>query len=97
MKVAFAVHAQRQARTVVSWWRRHRSAAPQLFEDELDALVLALAAGQTPGSAYPGRVGVRRALLPRSRYHVYYEAQSADFVVVLAVWHTARGRAPKLD
>lgn len=37
--------------------------------------------------------GVRRVLLPRTRYHLYYQA-SKDLVEVLALWHSSRGGAP---
>jgi plasmid stabilization system protein ParE len=40
---------------------------------------------------------VRRMLLPRTQYCVYYFIdETARLVTVLAVWHTARGRGPKL-
>ncbi len=97
MKVRFAARALRQATSVARWWRRNRAAAPFLFDEELDALVATLRAGNALGTEYPARDGTRRALLPRSRYHVYYEIERDDGIVVLAIWHTARGREPRLD
>jgi plasmid stabilization system protein ParE len=40
-------------------------------------------------------VGIRRVLLPRTRYHVYYVARE-DVVLVLAVWHAKRGSGPPM-
>lgn len=41
--------------------------------------------------------GIRRLLLERSRYHVYYTSDAASgVVVVLAVWSAVRGRRPPL-
>jgi hypothetical protein len=40
---------------------------------------------------------MRRILMPRTRYHVYYVvAEDERLVLVHAVWHTARGQGPKL-
>jgi plasmid stabilization system protein ParE len=39
----------------------------------------------------------RRLVLQRSRYHVYYVVHPAtDQVEILAIWHTARGKLPRL-
>ena len=38
---------------------------------------------------------VRRVLLPTTRYHVYYRAES-DRITVLGVWHASRGGGPPL-
>jgi hypothetical protein len=38
---------------------------------------------------------VRRVLMRRTRYYLYYRA-TADVLEVLAIWHTARGEGPGL-
>ena len=38
---------------------------------------------------------VRRALLPKTKNHVYYAIEGTA-VVVLSVWGTPRGRGPRL-
>jgi len=84
---------------VSAWWREHRPAAPQLFALELaDALEL-LAATPTLGIYYAKRRGraIRRLLLPRSRYHIYFTYdETADVIEVCAVWQATRGRGPSL-
>jgi len=41
------------------------------------------------------RLGIRRVLMPRSRYHVYYSIEEKFGIVrVHAVWHAARGVTP---
>lgn len=49
-------------------------------------------------AARSGRLkDVRRVNLPRIRYHLYYRPTSDDeSVEVLALWHSERGRDPKL-
>jgi plasmid stabilization system protein ParE len=38
---------------------------------------------------------MRRILMPRTRYHVYYTADDGDRLVrVHAVWHLSRGQRP---
>ena len=39
--------------------------------------------------------GLRRVLLRRTRYHVYYRARG-EVLEVLAVWHASRGAGPGL-
>ncbi|MBI4956906.1 MAG: hypothetical protein HY908_33125 [Myxococcales bacterium] len=44
-----------------------------------------------------GGVRVRRVLLARTRYAVYYSLDAeAEVVTVHSVWSTLRGRGPKL-
>jgi len=50
------------------------------------------------GKAYPDAPvpEVRRLLIGRSRYHIYWEVDAgSDTVTVLAVWHVRRGSGPR--
>ena len=89
--------ADKQVRATDDWWRRHRTAAPDLFLDELEAAFALI--GSAPNVGHPYRrspvAGTRRVLLARTRYHVYYAPLGAQ-VVVLAVWHARRGSGPPL-
>lgn len=89
--------ADSQIRIIDAWWREHRSAAPDLFIDELSAAFDVI--GHTSHVGRPYRrapvAGTRRVLLSRTRYHVYYVPQK-DEVWVLAVWHARRGSGPPL-
>jgi len=52
-----------------------------------------------PGIGAPARrtraKGVRRVILARVRYYLYYRV-SGEFVDILAFWHTSRGRQPRV-
>ena len=89
--------ADEQIRMVHNWWRRNRSAAPDMFVNELASAFTLV--GSTPHLGHPYRrspvAGVRRVLLPGSRYHVYYVGLDHE-VRVLAVWHGRRGSGPPL-
>jgi hypothetical protein len=40
---------------------------------------------------------IRRLLMPRTSYHVFFEVNDRqEKVHVLAVWHAVRGRGPRL-
>ena len=56
------------------WWRENRPAAPDLLEQELQSVLALVASAPTLGAvARDARVkDVRRVLLRRTRYHVYY-------------------------
>ena len=91
--------AEEQAVAAASWWAQNRVAAPGLFTDELLGALDMLSGTPDVGRRYRrARIpGLRRILLPRTRYHVYYvhEPESCK-VVVLAVWSAVRGQGPEL-
>jgi plasmid stabilization system protein ParE len=101
MSGVFAVvlqrRATREAEQADDWWRRNRPSSPDLFVTEFDRMLAAIVLMPTLGR--PARseraVGLRRVLLRRTRYHVYYRVR-AETLEVLAVWHAARGTGPGL-
>ena len=95
MKVELSREASAQARQIDAWWRRNRRTAPELFVRELGRAVDALEAMPGLGVRYAPKPGVRRLLLERTRYHVYFAAD-AERVYVIAVWSALRGRGPAL-
>jgi len=91
--------AEEQLRAASSWWQENRLASPGLLVEELDRAIEMLR--ELPGLGarfHRGTIpGVRRVLLRRSGYWVYYLPDEARAVVyVLAVWSGRRGTAPRL-
>ena len=98
-RVEFSPEAVRQAQQVEQWWRGNRPASPGLLMEELAGAVEALSASPGVGAPYRRAAlpGMRRVLLPRTRYHLYYTVDEAEEVVrIHALWHTARGQGPTL-
>lgn len=97
LPVEFSDDAREQAAAASAWWRANRERAPDLFEDELAAATERLASSSSLAPVYAtvGGADVRRILLPRTRYRVYFTIEP-EIVVVHAVWHTSRGRGPAL-
>jgi len=96
-QVEFSPEARDQAESIASWWQANRPAAPTLFRDELVAAVNKLATTPSTGAAYEPVAAIRRLLMPRSRYHVYYFIDEPSAVVqIRAVWHWSRGHGPIL-
>jgi plasmid stabilization system protein ParE len=89
--------ATSQIEQAAGWWRDNRPAAPGAIREDV-ALALVLLATQ-PGIGVPARrtksKGVRRLTLSRVRYFLYYRV-SKGTLEVLALWHTSRGREPRL-
>ncbi|MCA9646840.1 MAG: type II toxin-antitoxin system RelE/ParE family toxin [Polyangiaceae bacterium] len=99
MRLRVARRAERQIETIAAWWAENRHAAPALFLDELDYTFRLICDAPGVGVPWPTvrRPELRRVLLPRTRYHVYFRADKiADVVYVMAVWGAPRGRTPKL-
>ncbi|MEM9454389.1 MAG: type II toxin-antitoxin system RelE/ParE family toxin [Myxococcota bacterium] len=100
VEVRVSSQAVEQARQAQQWWETNRAAAPSLLHDELAKGLQRLAELPESGPPYPNaRVpGVRRLLLRKCQYHIYYvyDAQESGLVVVLAIWSARRGRGPRL-
>lgn len=96
MKVELSEEAHAQVKEIDAWWRENRLAAPDLFTHELDQAVLMLEQSPTVGSRYEaGAKSVRRVLLRRTHYYLYFVDRD-DSLYVVAVWSVYRGRGPKL-
>lgn len=97
--VQFSAVAERHLRTIGGWWEANRPWAPRLFARELTEAVQQLVDAPHSGSPYdvPRPAGARRLLLRRTAYHLYFTVDDAHRLVTIhAVWHTARGRLPRL-
>jgi plasmid stabilization system protein ParE len=82
-----------------AWWAENRRAAPTLVAVEFETAAEQLSAAPESGRLHSRskRVIVRKMLMPRSRYHLYYEVDSVNrLVTILAVWHVSRGQGPTL-
>ena len=81
------------------WWRKNRSAAPTLFDDELDEATATIAKQPLPGAVHEVVSGqtLRRILLRKTKQHVFYVVDDANGVIVIhTMWGARRGRGPKL-
>lgn len=98
-RVVFSHAAAAQAQVIADWWTLNRTAAPDMFVRELDATVRLLETSPLLGSHYVRAPlpGVRRLLIGRSHYHVYWEVDAATrTVTITAIWHARRGSGPPL-
>jgi plasmid stabilization system protein ParE len=97
LAVVLQRRAIREIEEVDDWWRHNRAASPDLFQKELETMLSAAALMPTLGAPIRGERarGLRRLLLRRTRYHLYYRVVG-DVLEVLAVWHATRGMGPGL-
>lgn len=94
--VEFVPSAARQMAIARDWWRTNRNKAPDAFDEDMADLVTTLEhMPRAAGAAVAQRDGVRRAILRRVRYNVYFTVEEAS-VTILAVWHSSRGHVPSL-
>ena len=88
--------AQRQFRKALDWWERNRDKAPMALLDDFIETRELIAETPSIGKVYRGRgPGVRRVLMERVRYYVYYRLNADDDVEIIAIWHASR-RPPRL-
>jgi len=99
-RVVVTDSAEWHLETIQAWWTVNRPDAPLLFVEEIEAAMERISQAPHSGALYPQatvRAEVRRVLLRRSRYHVYYTCDAErGRAIVRAVWHAARGRGPRL-
>ncbi len=99
MKVRFLGRSAEHARAADAWWRENRQAAPSLLAEELATALRMLRNVPEMGAPYGPMAddGVRRLLLSRTRYHVYYAYVPEERLIgVLALWSCLRGKPPSL-
>ena len=97
LHLRFVPRAVEQLEQADQWWRENRSAAPDLVVTELADAVELLRNSPGAGACYPNESlpDVRRFLLRRTRFHVYYVVRN-DTLVIAAVWSGLRGHGPPL-
>jgi plasmid stabilization system protein ParE len=95
--VKVSARAARQIHEAARWWAANRPAAPGAVQGDLGQALELLALQPGIGTPCVGAdlKDVRRPLLGRIRYFIYYRA-AGDTLEVLALWHTSRGEAPGL-
>jgi plasmid stabilization system protein ParE len=97
VRVKVSARAASQIRKAAEWWAENRPAAPGAVRTDLGEALALLAQQPGIGTAYEGArtKGVRRLLVGRIRYFIYYRV-TPDTLEVLAVWHVSRGKQPSL-
>ena len=97
LRVKVSARAASQIRKAAEWWAENRPAAPGAVRTDIGEALALLAQQPGIGTAYEGArtKGVRRLLVGRIRYFIYYGV-TPDTLEVLAVWHVSRGKQPSL-
>jgi len=99
MKIFVAPEAAAQILARKQWWRANRSKAPERFDQDLAAALMAIKERPESFSVFSARSGriVRRCLLAKTHCHLYFEfLPEADEVWVIAARGAAQRRPPKL-
>jgi hypothetical protein len=88
--------ADQDAKRIDQWWTRNRSAAPNLFFEELAHALSLLGMEAGVGVRYAHRTipGLHRFLLRSTLYHLYF-VYSDDLVVLVGLWGATRGTKPR--
>ena len=95
--VRFTPVAKSDLLRIADRWEENRPKAPALFVEELEAAIVTLATTPTVGARYEsaGKPGLRRFLMRRTRFHLYYVHDPDEGLVsVVRVWSAVRGRRP---
>jgi plasmid stabilization system protein ParE len=94
MSIRFFGRSAAHAQTIDAWWRKNRPSAPDLFTHELTGALRLLTEAPDIGVPYLPKTafGVRRLLLSRTQYHIYYahDRERAVPPVLQRLRHTER-------
>lgn len=96
-RIRIAPAAAEQIRAANAWWLANRQTAPEAFAEEIQRGFEFISALPNAGEPVAHRhlPGLRRLLLGRIRYFLYYSSSPDKGAVdVLALWHAARGTPP---
>jgi len=96
VQIEIKPRAQRQLVSAHRWWRQHRDKAPEaLQEDFAEALSRIGEAPRTGKFVKHQREGVvRRYLLERVKYYLFYRINTNGDIDILQLWHASR-RPPR--
>jgi len=74
-----------------AWWKKHRDKAPKAFSEALDEAFALLREQPAVGQIVrrTRRPGVRRLLMPRIHYYLYYRV-SEQMIFIVSLWHARR-------
>jgi plasmid stabilization system protein ParE len=97
LRVRITARAASQIERAAAWWRKNRLAAPEAVREDLKSTlaVLVLQPGIGERVENAKLEGTRSLQIDRISYDIYYRAQG-DELVVLALWHSHRGKQPRI-
>ena len=100
LPVSFTRRASKHVDEAGRWWRENRDKAPDALREELEQALQLIASQPDVGAVARNTklAGVRRILLSRVRYHLYYRLieTPARSIQVVGLWHASRGAGPQL-
>ena len=98
LRLRFVARSVEQLERADEWWRANRARSPDLLITEFDEAVALLRDAPHTGVAYPNDAlpGVRRFLMRRTRFHVYYVVRD-DTLIISALWSGLRDHGPPLS
>jgi plasmid stabilization system protein ParE len=97
LRVKVSARAVSQIDKAAEWWAENRPTAPGAVRTDIGEALALLARQPGIGTTYEGArtKGVRRLLVGRIRYFIYYRV-TPETLEVLTVWHMSRGKQPSL-
>ncbi len=97
LRLRISARAAAEIERADAWWRENRLSAPGAVREDLKGAFRVLLRQPGIGLKVSGArlTGTRRLHLERIRYFVYYRVKN-DELAVLSVWHSSRGREPRI-
>lgn len=97
MKFEISRRARRELARINRWWIENRDARDLFVRELAEAEVHLRTAPESEVWRKRGDRVIRRWLLPKTGYHLYYQYNATEkHLLVLAVWSAARGTTPRL-
>jgi len=95
-RVRLSPRAAEQISEAHDWWVANRLKAPLAFVEDIESAFQLLAELPGAGETVASRALPKARRLSRIRYFLYYTLHADGTIEILALWHTSRGKPPKL-
>jgi plasmid stabilization system protein ParE len=97
LRLRITARAAAEIERADAWWRKHRLAVPNAVREDLAAAfeLLVLQPGIGEKVENVRLAGTRSLQIDRIRYDLYYVVRGGE-LVVLSLWHSNRGRQPRV-
>jgi len=95
-RIELSRRARRQLFAAHYWWRKHRDKAPEALEEDFAEALRQIGESPRIGKFVKHQRGgvVRRYLMERVRYYLFYRIDPTGDIEIIQLWHTSR-RPPK--
>lgn len=95
LQLEIPAHVRLQIFDLIDWWDENTDVGSEYLEKKLEQVFTMLCELPNVGTDYSEREGVRKFPVQGTPYHVFFEVdEKNDVLLIVAVWSLTRGEKP---